>query len=134
MARKFIKVIGLHNIFNAISDTSLNLTSIKESVQSKVNETSIVFLTALNDTSYGYPDNSKYIWTMNTLYPTNSYDEIIKNNEEVIASGFAQINNIIGLDSSFGLEWSQASGITNGTSIKEAIENIYITINNLNNQ
>ena len=48
----------------------------------------------------------KSYWTMNTLYPTNSYDEIIKNNEEVVASAFAQINNIIGLDSSFGLEWS----------------------------
>lgn len=83
MARKFVKATGLHNIFNAVSDTSLDLTSIKQSVQSKVNETTIVFLTASGDASYGYPNDSKYIWTMNTLYPTNDNigtDEKVKVN------------------------------------------------------
>lgn len=70
MARKFVKATGLHNIFNT-SGSTLDITSIKESVQSKVNQNSIVFLTASEDASYGYSDGSKYIWTMNTLYPTN---------------------------------------------------------------
>lgn len=70
MARKFVKATGLHNIFNT-SGSTLDITSIKESVQSKVNQNSIVFLTASEDAIYGYPDGSKYIWTMNTLYPTN---------------------------------------------------------------
>lgn len=70
MARKFVKATGLHNIFNT-SGSTLDITSIKESVQSKVNQNSIVFLTASEDASYGYPNDSKYIWTMNTLYPTN---------------------------------------------------------------
>lgn len=70
MARKFVKATGLHNIFNTLGST-LDITSIKEDVQSKVNQTSIVFLTASEDAIYGYPDGTKYIWTMNTLYPTN---------------------------------------------------------------
>lgn len=70
MARKFVKATGLHNIFNT-SGSTLDITSIKESVQSKVNQTTIAFLTASSDAIYGYPDGTKYIWTMNTLYPTN---------------------------------------------------------------
>ena len=70
MARKFVKATGLHNIFNT-SGSTLDITSIKESVQSKVNQSTIVFLTASEDAIYGYPDGTKYIWTMNTLYPTN---------------------------------------------------------------
>ena len=121
MARKFVKAIGLHNIFE-VSGSTLDLTRIKTSVQNKVNETSIVFLTASGDSSYGYSDDTKYIWTMNTLYPTNSYDEIIENNEEVIANAFVKVNDAIGLNSSFGLIWSQESGIEQGTNIKNAIE------------
>ena len=123
MARKFVKATGLHNIFNAVSDTSLDLTSIKQSVQSKVNETTIVFLTASGDASYGYPNDSKYIWTMNTLYPTNSYDEIIKEDEEVLAGIISKLNYTIGLDASANLGWSEESGLTADT-IKSAIENI----------
>lgn len=84
MARKFVKATGLHNIFNAVSDTSLDLTSIKQSVQSKVNETTIVFLTASGDASYGYPNDSKYIWTMNTLYPTNDISLYITTYEDLL--------------------------------------------------
>lgn len=71
MARKFVKATGLHNIFNT-SGSTLDITSIKEDVQSKVNQNSIVFLTAtFEDEQYGYNDGSKYIWTHNELYPTN---------------------------------------------------------------
>ena len=41
-----------------------------------------------------------------TAKTIDDFNILIKNNEEVVASAFAQINNIIGLDSSFGLEWS----------------------------
>lgn len=120
MARKFVKATGLHNIFNT-SGSTLDITSIKESVQSKVNQNSIVFLTASEDASYGYPDGTNYIWTMNTLYPTNSYDEIIKENEEVIAAIISKLNYTIGFDSSANLVWSEESGLTADT-IKAAIE------------
>ena len=125
MARKFVKATGLHNIFNT-SGSTLDITSIKESVQSKVNQNSIVFLTASEDAIYGYPDGTKYIWTMNTLYPTNSYDEIIKEDEEVTAAIISKLNYTIGLDSSANLVWSEESGLTEDT-IKEAIE--YVSMN-----
>ena len=71
MARKFVKATGLHNVFN-VSGSTLDITSIKPSVQSKVNQNSIVFLTAtFEDEQYGYNEGSKYIWTHNELYPTN---------------------------------------------------------------
>ena len=97
MARKFVKAIGLHNIFE-VSGSTLDLTRIKVSVQNKVNETSIVFLTASGDSSYGYPDNTKYIWTMNTLYPTNdsiNIDEKVKVNTASSSDSFPlmAINN-----------------------------------------
>lgn len=126
MAQKFVKAIGLHNVFNvSASETALDITSIKSSAQSKVNQNSIVFLTATSDDEqYGYNEGSKYIWTHSELYPTNDYDEIIKEDEEVIANSIIKINENIGLDSSFGLVWSQESGIQEGTNIKNAIENI----------
>jgi len=71
MAKKFVKATGLHNVFN-VSGSTLDITSIKPSVQSKVNQDSIVFLTAtFEDEPYGYNKGSKYIWTHNELYPTN---------------------------------------------------------------
>ena len=71
MAQKFVKAIGLHNVFNT-SGSTIDITSIKESAQSKVNQNSIVFLTATSDDEqYGYSEGSKYIWTHSELYPTN---------------------------------------------------------------
>ena len=70
MIKKFVKIIGLHNVFN-VSDSVLDITSIKEEMQSEINQNSILFLTASEDSVYGYPDGNKYIWTMGTLYPTN---------------------------------------------------------------
>lgn len=83
MARKFVKATGLHNIFNT-SGSTLDITSIKESVQSKVNQNSIVFLTASEDAIYGYPDGTKYIWTMNTLYPTNDISLYVTTYEDLL--------------------------------------------------
>ena len=73
MAKKFVKAIGLHNVFNvSTSETAFDITSIKSSAQSKVNQNSIVFLTATSDDEqYGYNKGSKYIWTHSELYPTN---------------------------------------------------------------
>lgn len=68
MIKKFVKITGLHNVFN-VSDSDLDITSIKEELQSEINQNSILFLTASEDTSYGYPDGTKYIWIMGTLYP-----------------------------------------------------------------
>ena len=71
MAQLLIKAIGLHNIF-VVSGNTLDITSIKPSVQSKVSQESIVFLTATeDDEQYGYSNGSKYIWTHGELYPTN---------------------------------------------------------------
>lgn len=132
MAQKFVKANGLHNVFSTSSETTLDITSIKPSAQSKVNQNSIVFLTATSgDEQYGYNEGSKYIWTHGELYPTNSYDEIIKEDEEVITNSIIKINENIGLDSSFGLVWSQKSEIEYGTSIKEAIEKNQLSINEL---
>jgi hypothetical protein len=92
-------------------------------MRSEINQNSILFLTASEDTSYGYLDGNKYIWTMGTLYPTNSYDEIIKDNEEVIATSITTMANTLGLNSSLNVEWSEESGLTEDT-IKAAIEDI----------
>ncbi len=121
MIKKFVKITGLHNVFN-VSDSDLDITSIKEEMQSEINQNSILFLTASEDTLYGYPDGTKYIWTMNTLYPTNSYDEIIKEDEEVIATAITTMANTLGLNSSLNVEWSEESGIPAGTDYKTAIE------------
>lgn len=62
MAKRFVKVIGLYNIF-VVSNNILDITSIRLDVQEKVNYDSIVFLTATEeDEQYGYPNGSKYIW------------------------------------------------------------------------
>ena len=75
MAKKFIKAIGLHNVFNVV-DSALDITSIKETLQYKVNQNSIIFITAQDDSSYGYPDGTKYIWTHNELYCSNTYSVV----------------------------------------------------------
>ena len=46
MAQKFVKAIGLHNVFSTSSESTLDITSILPSAQAKVNQNSIVFLTA----------------------------------------------------------------------------------------
>lgn len=83
MAQKFVKATGLHNVF-VTNNSSLNITQIKEDVQSKVNQNSIVFLTAdSSDTQYGYDEGSKYIWTHNELYPTNNSGSIYKSGDNI---------------------------------------------------
>lgn len=88
MAKKFVKVSGLHNIFNATSATTLDITSIKTEVADRVNSNSIVFITAdSGDVQYGYPNGFKYIWTCNELYPTNE-SQITLNNVTTSSASF----------------------------------------------
>lgn len=88
MAKKFVKALGLHNIFNATSATELDITSIKTEVADRVNSNSIVFITADNgDVQYGYINGSKYIWTCNELYPTNE-SQITLNNVTTASASF----------------------------------------------
>lgn len=76
MAQKFVEVTGLHKVFPELSDSSLDLTQIIEDVSNKINHNSILFMTAdASDASYGFPEDSKYIWTRDRLYYTND-DEI----------------------------------------------------------
>ena len=59
MAKKFVEVIGLHNIFNA-DELQLNTSSLKEDVKAKANENSILFITAdSTDITYGYTPDSR---------------------------------------------------------------------------
>jgi len=63
MAKRFINATGLHKIFNTGSETTLDITSIRDDVSNNVNENSIIFLTAdSSDEIYGYEHDSKYIW------------------------------------------------------------------------
>lgn len=73
MAKRFINATGLHKIFNTGSETTLDITSIRDDVSNNVNENSIIFLTAdSSDEIYGYEHDSKYIWAQSSLYPTNN--------------------------------------------------------------
>lgn len=116
MAQKFVKATGLHNVFDvSTSGTALDITSINSSAQSKVNQNSIVFLTATSDDEqYGYSEGSKYIWTHSELYPTN--DPIVNSivgetgiseraNDEFVAISASNpdINGKITLDASVQL-------------------------------
>lgn len=71
MPKIFVKVVGLHNVFNKKSESSLNLSSIKSDVSTSINKDSILFLTATEkDNQFGFQTDSKYIWAQNDLYST----------------------------------------------------------------
>lgn len=72
MAKKFVDVTGLHNVFDA-SGVQLNTSTIKESARNEADDYSILFITATTeDNAYGYPTGSKWIWTRGELYDCNS--------------------------------------------------------------
>ena len=72
MAQKFVEVLGLSNVFNPASSTALDTTTLKPEVASKANSNSILFMTAIAaDEQYGYPADTKYIWTRGKLYNAN---------------------------------------------------------------
>lgn len=69
MQKRFVKAVGLHNIFNELNSSTLDLSSIKNDVSTSVNNESIVFLTAdSSDASFGYDVSTKYIWAQNDIY------------------------------------------------------------------
>ena len=72
MAQKFVEVLGLSNVFNPASSTALDTATLKPEVASKANSNSILFMTAIAaDEQYGYPADTKYIWTRGKLYNAN---------------------------------------------------------------
>ena len=76
MAKKFVEVTGLHNIFDVDSTgSSLNTEVLKESVSAKANSNSILFITTKDDSAYGYPDGQRYIWTRGKLFNSNNTSE-----------------------------------------------------------
>ncbi len=106
MAQKFVEVLGLSNVFNPASSTALDTTTLKPEVASKANSNSILFMTAIAaDEQYGYPANTKYIWTRGKLYNANDTNYTFSEGDaqgqiKVIPSNTASYNiNIKGLGS-----------------------------------
>lgn len=75
MSKKiFVKVTGLHNIFN-VSENTYDISELKSSVTT-ADENSIIFITAdSTDEQYNYSAGSTYIWTHGELFNCN--DSII---------------------------------------------------------
>ena len=74
MAKKFVEVNGLNKIFNVSPDgSSLDTSTLKKEVQATANSNSILFINATEeDNIYGYPLDSRWIWTRNKLYDCNN--------------------------------------------------------------
>ena len=68
MAKKFVDVTGLHNVFD-VSGSQLNTSTIKESARNEADDYSILFITAdSTDITYGYDSGSRWIWANRKLY------------------------------------------------------------------
>jgi len=81
--RIFVKVTGLHNIFN-VSNNTYDISELKSSVTT-ADENSIIFITAdSTDETYDYMSGSTYIWTHGELYNCN--DSVIPLKSEVVSS------------------------------------------------
>lgn len=75
MAKKFVKVSGLHNVF-PISNNKLNTSSLLPEVSSNADNNSTLYITAdTTDATYGYRNGETYIWTQGELFDCN--EEII---------------------------------------------------------
>ena len=71
MAKKFVDVVGLHNVFD-VSGSQLNTSTIKQSARSEADDYSILFITTDDtDTTYGYDSGSRWIWANGKLYNGN---------------------------------------------------------------
>lgn len=71
MAKKFVKVTGLHNAFDTYtSSNSLDINALKSSVATQANENSILFITAdaTDASTHGIDPGSCFIWSKGQLF------------------------------------------------------------------
>ena len=72
MAKKFVDVVGLHNVFET-NESQLDISTIRDSAKDRADNYSILFITADDtDSTYGYDSGSRWIWTNGKLYDCNN--------------------------------------------------------------
>lgn len=133
MSKKFVKVFGLHNIFNA-SGSTLDITSIKSSVSNKVDGDSIVFITAdQHDVQYGYPNNAKYIWTHNEIYPTNDASFIVNSSSgkylDISVNGYTVAHGVKIADISTATV--ENDGLASAYNVQQYVDDMSVQINDV---